>query len=69
MAKTKLQKKESLAAIAKLIKEYKDTGSVALVKFDGLTVADAISLRRKLRAEGVLRISKFISKCKRRKSY
>ncbi|TSC67143.1 MAG: large subunit ribosomal protein L10 [Parcubacteria group bacterium Gr01-1014_73] len=53
MAKTKAQKKESLAAIAKLIKEAKDAGSVALVKFGGLTVADATNFRRKLRAEGV----------------
>lgn len=53
MAKTKAQKKESLATIAKLIKGVKDTGSVALVKFSGLTVADATDFRRKLRAEGV----------------
>ncbi|MEK7088258.1 MAG: 50S ribosomal protein L10 [Patescibacteria group bacterium] len=53
MAKTKEQKKESLVFIAKLIKEAKDAGSVALVKFGGLTVADATNFRRKLRAEGV----------------
>src|SRR3989344_7990646 len=53
MAKTKEQKKESLAIIVKLIKEAKDAGSVALVKFGGLTVADATNFRRKLRAEGV----------------
>ena len=52
MAKTKEQKKESLAIIVKLIKEAKDAGSVALVKFGGLTVADATNFRRKLRAEG-----------------
>ena len=53
MAKTKEQKKESLATIAKLIKDVKDAGSVALVKFGGLTVADATNFRRKLRADGV----------------
>ena len=53
MAKTKEQKKESLAAIAKLIKDVKDAGSVALVKFGGLTVADATNFRRKLHADGV----------------
>ncbi|OHA39467.1 MAG: 50S ribosomal protein L10 [Candidatus Taylorbacteria bacterium RIFCSPLOWO2_12_FULL_44_15c] len=53
MAKTKAQKKASLATIAKLIKDVKDAGSVALVKFSGLTVADATNFRRKLRAESV----------------
>lgn len=53
MAKTKEQKKESLAFIAKLIKDVKDAGSVALVKFGGLTVADATDFRRKLKTEGV----------------
>lgn len=53
MAKNKEQKKESLATIAKLIKDVKDVGSVALVKFAGLTVADAIDFRRKLKTEGV----------------
>ena len=53
MAKTKEQKKESLATIAKLIKDVKDAGSVALVRFGGLTVADATNFRRKLRADGV----------------
>jgi len=53
MAKTKEQKKESLATIAKLIKDVKDAGSVALVRFGGLTVADATNFRRKLHADGV----------------
>ena len=53
MAKTKEQKKESLAIIAKLIKEAKDVGSIALVKFGGLTVTEATKFRRKLRADGV----------------
>ena len=53
MAKTKEQKKESLAIIVKLIKEAKDIGSIALVKFGGLTVIEATKFRRKLRAEGV----------------
>ena len=53
MAKTKEQKKESFAVIAKLIKDVKDVGSVALVKFGGLTVSDATDFRRKLRSEGV----------------
>ncbi len=50
MAITKDKKQSIVAAFTEMLK---DAQSVAFVKFNGLTVKDAIELRRKLRAEGV----------------
>ncbi len=53
MAKTKNEKGESLKEIQALLKESKDKGSVALVRFDGLTVAEVTGIRRALREDKV----------------
>lgn len=47
---TKKQKEEVVNELGKMLK---DSGSVVFTNFHGLTVADASSVRRALRAEGV----------------
>ena len=53
MAKTKSEKGELLKEVQTLLKESKDTGSVAFVQFNTLTVAEVTTLRRKLREDKV----------------
>lgn len=50
MPRTKIEKKEILEKVGKIIK---DTETLVFVNFHGLKVGDTIALRRQLRKEGV----------------
>lgn len=50
MARTKTQKKEIVEKVEDILK---DSESVVFVNFHGLKVGDAVSMRRKLKAEGI----------------